>query len=93
MRESLYILYRKIKASGNKLCFYICRIFPIDDELVSVCTFEGKGGYGCNPKYLVRELHKKNKNLRLVWFVNDNAKEFPKCIKKVPNNAVSIVYW
>lgn len=93
MTESLYILYRKIKASVGRLCFYLCRIFPINNELVSVCSFEGKGGYGCNPKYLVRELHKKNANLRFVWFVDDNTKEFPKYIKKVSNNVLSRAYW
>lgn len=93
MRESSYIAYRKLKAFCNRVCFYICRIFPIDKELISVCTFEGKGGFGCNPKYLVQELHKRNPKYKFVWFVNDMGKEFPDYIRKVPNTLWSRAYW
>lgn len=93
MKESIYIFYRKIKAFINSLCFYVCRIFPIDDKLISVCTFEGKGGFGCNPKYIVRELHKRDPGLRFVWFVNDMEKEFPEYVRKVPNTIWSRAYW
>ena len=93
MKESNYIRYRKLKAFGNRVCFYICRIFPIDRNLVSVCTFEGKGGFGCNPKYVVQELHDRNKDYKFVWFVNDLSKEMPDYIKKVPNTLWSRAYW
>lgn len=93
MNEKQYIAYRKIKAFGNKLCFYFCRIFPIRNNLISICTFEGKGGFGCNPKYLVQELHKKNPDYQFVWFVNDMSKEFPDYIRKVPNTLWSRAYW
>lgn len=83
--EKRYIQYRKIKAFGNKLCFYICRVFPIKRNLISVCTFEGKGGFGCNPKYIVQELHRKNPDYKFVWLVDNIRKEFPDYIKKVPN--------
>lgn len=55
--EELYILRRKAKAFANSLAFYICRIFPIKKNLISICTFEGKGGFGCNPKYIVQKMH------------------------------------
>ncbi|MCR4833722.1 MAG: CDP-glycerol glycerophosphotransferase family protein, partial [Butyrivibrio sp.] len=93
MKESNYIRYRKLKAFGNRVCFYICRIFPLDRNLVSVCTFEGKGGFGCNPKYVVQELHDRNKDYKFVWFVNDLSKEMPDYIKKVPNTLWSRAYW
>lgn len=93
MKESWYIAYRKIKAFGNKICFYICRVFPIKQNLISVCTFEGKGGFGCNPKYLVQELHKRNPDYEFVWFVNDMSKEFPDYVRKVPNTLWSRAYW
>lgn len=91
--EERYIIKRKIKAFGNRLCFYLCRIFPIKKNLISVCTFEGKGGFGCNPKYIVQELHKRNADYQFVWFVNDMTKEFPDYIKKVPNTLWSRAYW
>lgn len=93
MKEKNYIKYRKWKAFGNRICFYLCRIFPIQKNLISVCTFEGKGGFGCNPKYLVEELHRQEASYKFVWFVNDMKKEFPDYIRKVPNTLWSRVYW
>ncbi len=91
--EARYITKRKIKAMLNSICFYICRLFPIKNNLISVCTFEGKGGFGCNPKYLVQELHRRNPDYEFVWFVNDLKKEFPDYIKKVPNTSWSRAFW
>lgn len=93
MSEVLYVLYRKLKAFGASLCFYICRLFPIENNLISICTFEGKGGFGCNPKYLVQELHKRNDKLKFIWFVDDMDKLFPDYVTKVPNNVWSRAFW
>lgn len=93
MTEQQYINYRKLKAFGNRLCFYACRIFPVKKNLISVCTFEGKGGFGCNAKPLVQELHQQHPEYEFVWFVNDMTKEFPDYIKKVPNTLWSRAYW
>lgn len=92
-KEEIYIKKRKARAFFNSLFFYLCRIFPIDKKLISVCTFEGKGGFGCNPKYIVQKLHERNPNLKFVWFVNDMSKQFPDYIKKVPNTLWSRAYW
>lgn len=93
MNEKNYIRYRKLKAFGVRVCFHLCRIFPIRNNRISVCTFEGKGGFGCNPKYVVEELHKKDPNLEFVWLVNDMNKEFPDYIRKVPNTLWNRAYW
>ena len=96
MREENYIRYRKLKALGNSLVFHMMRIFPIDNKLINVCTFEGKGGFGCNPKYVVEELHRQHPELKFVWMVNDSSwdKEFPDYIKKVRNSSlISRAYW
>ncbi len=60
-----------------------------------MCTFEGKGGFGCNPKYLVQELHKRHPEYEFVWFVNKTSweKEFPEYIRKVPNTLWRRAYW
>ena len=92
-KERNYIRWRRLKAFGGSLCFYLCRLFPVDGRLVAVCTFEGKGGFGCNPKYIVKELHRRDSGLRFVWFVNDMTKEFPPYIRKVPNTALSRAWW
>jgi len=91
-----YIFWRKVKAFGNRLCFYLCRIFPIKENLISVCTFEGKGGFGCNPKYLVEELHRQHPEYEFVWLVNRESweKTFPDYIKKVNHSSVwARAYW
>lgn len=95
MKERNYIRYRKLKAFGNKCCFLLCRVFPIKKNLITVCTFEGKGGFGCNPKYLVQELHKRHPEYEFVWFVNKTSweKEFPEYIRKAPNTLWSRAYW
>lgn len=95
MREKNYIRYRKAKAYMNKLCFFLCRIFPVRKHRISICTFEGKGGFGCNPKYLVQELHKRHPEYEFVWFVNKTSweKAFPEYICKVPNTLWSRAYW
>lgn len=95
MKEKNYIRYRKLKAYLNTCCFYLCRIFPVKKNLISVCTFEGKGGFGCNPKYVVQELHRQKPDYEFVWFVNPDSyeKQFPSYIKKVPNTTWSRAYW
>lgn len=85
--EDRYILKRKIQAFGNTVLFMLCRIMPIQRNKIAVCTFEGKGGFGCNPKYIVEELHRRSSVYRFVWFVNDCEKEFPNYIRKVKNTA------
>ncbi|MCR5291249.1 MAG: CDP-glycerol glycerophosphotransferase family protein [Treponema sp.] len=92
-KERAYINKRKRKAFRESLCFYLCGIFPIKKNLVSLCTFEGKGGFCCNPKYLALKLHERNPKLEFVWFVNDMSKKFPSWIKKVPNTLWSRAYW
>lgn len=93
MNERMYICYRKLIAIANKLCFIFCRVFPIKRNRVSICTFEGKGGFGCNPKYIVQELHRRSEDYEFIWFVNNMQKEFPSYVKKVPNTLWSRAYW
>lgn len=91
--EISYISRRKRKAFRESLCFYLCRIFPVKKNLISICTFEGKGGFGCNAKPLVEELHRRNPEYQFVWFVNDMNRAMPGYVKKVPNTLWSRAYW
>lgn len=93
IKEIRYIRKRRMRAFCESLCYYVCRIFPIQKDLISVCSFEGKGGFGCNAKPLVEELHRRNASYKFVWFVNDMKKEFPDYVKKVPNTLWSRAYW
>lgn len=95
-QETKYINKRLRQAFREKLRFFLCRVFPIKKNLVSVCTFEGKGGFGCNPKYIVMELHKQDPSVEFVWLVNPDVydkKQFPDYIRKVPNTPWSRAYW
>ena len=97
--EIAYINKRKCKAFRESLCFYLCRIFPVKKKRISVCTFEGKGGFGCNPRYLVEELHRRDPDLEFVWMVNDYDSQhpkhtFPDYVKPVDNSSTwSRAYW
>lgn len=91
--EDFYIKKRKRKASLNRLCYKMCSILPIHVNRISICTFEGKGGFGCNPKYIVEELHKRNRNYEIVWFLNDVDKQFPDYVRKVKNTWWNRLYW
>lgn len=90
---STYITKRKLQAALQSLCFYMCWVFPIKGNLISVCTFEGKGGFGCNPKYLVQELHKRNPDYKFVWLVDNINSKFPSYIKPKHNTTWSRAYW
>ena len=92
-KEACYIFFRRIIALLNGLCFYFCRLFPINQKRIVVCTFEGKGGFCCNPKYIINELHNNRPDLEIVWIVNDISKVFPKYIKKVHNSLWGRAYW
>ncbi|MBQ5731952.1 MAG: hypothetical protein IIV59_02215, partial [Selenomonadaceae bacterium] len=59
---------------------------------IAVCTFEGRGGFGCNPKYLVQELHRRNPGYEFIWLVNDINKEFPEYVHKVKNTLWNRAY-
>lgn len=93
MNEANYIRYRKVKAFVHRMRYFVCRIFKIRENLVTVCTFEGRGGFGCNPKYLVRELHRRNPDYQFVWLVNDMDKDFPDYVHKAPNTLWNRAYW
>lgn len=93
LKKRGYLLYRRLKGFGVKCLFFILRVFPIKDNRICVCTFEGKGGFGCNPKYIVEELHKRNPNYEFIWLVNDMNMEFPNYIKKAQKNLINSAYW
>lgn len=93
MKEELYILKRKIKAFCNSLCFYICRIFPVKQNRIAVCSFEGRSGFNDNPKYIVKKLHEQHPELEIIWLVNEIGKDFPDYVIEKENNLLSRAYY
>ena len=96
LSETIYIIKRKFKAFTHSIVYYICRIFPVDQDKVVMWTFEGSGGFGCSPKYVAEEILKRNwegrTKFKIVWLLNDIGKDFPKEIKKVKNTLWNRAY-
>lgn len=90
--EEKYIDKRKRKSFRESLLYYLFRIFPINKYKIAICTFEGRSGFGCNPKYIVEELHKRNSRYQFIWLVNNNDKIFPDYIKPVKNTLWNRAY-
>lgn len=94
--EKVYIAKRKAKAFLHGLTYYACRVFPVDQKKVVMWTFEGKGGYGCSPKYVAEEILKRNRegktDYKIVWIVEDESKDFPAEIQKVKSTLLNRAY-
>ena len=56
----------------------------IDDNKIVFTNYMGRG-YGCNCKYLVKEILRRKLDYKLVWLINDNEDRsvFPKEVKLV----------
>ena len=93
--EEIYILYRRLKAVASHSIYFVCSVFPIQNNKIVFSAFEG-GGYGCNPKYIAEEIIRRmkisGKKFNLIWLVNDTNKKFPAQIKPVKNNLINRAY-
>lgn len=95
MQEKVYLIYRNFKGLVTSIVFLMFRVFPIKKNKIVFCNLEGKGGYGCNPKYIAEELIlrlKENGNFKLFWIADDLTKTFPKEINVTSNKFFSRVY-
>lgn len=90
--EQTYIHKRKRKAFIESLLYYFFRIFPVQRNKITVCAFEGKSGFCCNPRYIVEELNRRNKGYHFVWLVNDLSKQFPVYVRPVKNTLWNRAY-
>lgn len=83
--EARYIKRRKLKAFGVHAVFCMMQFFPIKKNKLVFTTFEGNGGYCCNPRYIAEELLQGDRDYEIIWLVNNMEKEFPQRIHKVKN--------
>lgn len=90
--EEKYIRKRKLIYFKTKFIYYLFGILPINTKKVVFTTFEGDGGYCCNPRYIAEELLKKKDKFEIVWLVNNMEKQFPNNIKKVENTFFNRTY-
>jgi CDP-glycerol glycerophosphotransferase len=90
--EEKYIRRRKIGYYKIKFLFYLFSIIPINKKKIVFTTFEGDGGYCCNPRYIAEELLNKNDKFEIIWLVNNMERQFPNNIKKVKNTFFNRTY-
>ena len=57
------------------------RVFPIKKNRVVFSTFEGDGGFCCNPRYIAEELHRQRPDVEMIWLTRKSETEFPDYIK------------
>ncbi|WP_186423845.1 CDP-glycerol glycerophosphotransferase family protein [Lacrimispora celerecrescens] len=90
--EERYIRKRKRECYRTNLFYHLLRLFPINKKKIVFTTFEGDGGYCCNPRYIAEELLKKKEKFEIIWLVNNMEKQFPNGIKKVKNTFFNRAY-
>ncbi len=90
-QEELYIRKRKRKAKRLSALFLLMRVFPIKKK-IAFAAFEGDGGFGCNPRYIAEELHKRNPSLELVWLTHDISRPFPNYIRLVKDTPFNTAF-
>lgn len=95
--EEKSIRKRKRKAYMIHHFYHMLRIFPVKKGKIVFTTFEGDGGFCCNPRYIAEELLHRQRSDRderyeLIWLVNDMKREFPAGIQKVKNTFLNRAY-
>ncbi|WP_349948959.1 CDP-glycerol glycerophosphotransferase family protein [Lacrimispora sp. BS-2] len=90
--EERYIRKRKWEGYRTNLFYRLLQVFPVKKKKIVFTTFEGDGGYCCNPRYIAEELLKRNKEFEIIWLVNNMEKQFPNGIKKVKNTFLNRAY-
>lgn len=90
--EDAYIEQRKKQARKLSRKFKIMQLFPIQKNKIVVSTFEGDGGYCCNPRYIVEELLNRKIDCEIVWLTHDTTRPFPKEIRVVKDTPWNVAY-
>ena len=89
--EKAYIKERKRKARHLSLWFRKMQVFPIQKKIV-FSTFEGDGGYCCNPRYIADEIKRRGWDCEMVWLTHDVTRSFPDWIRVVEDTPKNIAY-
>ena len=90
--EETLIKKRKREARLTYMFYKMLRIFPVNKRKVVFTTFEGDGGFCCNPRYIAEEMLRRDLKCEIVWLVNNMDKNFPEGIRKVKNTFLNRAY-
>lgn len=94
VHETEYIEYRREQARSLSLLFHkmIAENEIVKNRIV-FSSFEGDGGFGCNPRYIAEELIKRG-GYELIWLTHEPDKhDFPKEIRVIRDTAENQAYW
>ena len=89
--ERAYIRERKRKARHLSLWFRKMQVFPIQNKIV-FSTFEGDGGFCCNPRYIAEETLRRGWDCEMIWLTHDTSRKFPSGIRAVKDTPKNIAY-
>lgn len=92
MSNDPYIKKRKRQAMLLSARFLLMRVFPVKKNKIVFSSYEGDGGFCCNPRYIAEELHKQRPDLELVWLTKEINRAFPDYIKVKPYSSWSLAY-
>ncbi len=89
--EENVIRKRKRKAFATNVFYKLLWVLPVQKKIVFT-TFEGDGGFCCNPRYIAEEMLRRGTEYDMVWLVNNMDKQFPAGIRKVKNTFLRRAY-
>ena len=82
----------EIMYAMHSLACRLFSVFPIDKKKIHVSCWTGKGGFSCNPKYIINELESQFPGeYKIYWTVNDPEfykPKFPKYIHLIKYHSV-----
>lgn len=91
--ESEYIEERKRQAENlNNTFKQMHRLYPIKPNKIVFSTFEGDGGFCCNPRYIAEALHRREGDYEMVWLTHNVKREFPDYIKVIEDTQENAAY-
>lgn len=91
--ENEYIQYRKKIAKDLSNEFYKNqKLYSIQRNKIVFSTFEGDGGFCCNPRYIAEELNADENKYEMVWLTRNKNSKFPSYIRTVENTPENIAY-
>lgn len=90
--SKIFVFFRrKIKFYSKVFAFYFFWLVPIQKNKVVFSNFFGNG-YGCNLKYIAKELLKENESYDLVWILKDLSIALPSKIRKTKYHSFRSIY-
>lgn len=94
MNETEYIEYRREQAKALSLLFHkMISENEIVKNRIVFSSFEGDGGFGCNPRYIAEEMIKRG-GYELIWLTHEPDKhDFPKEIRVIKDTVENQAYW